>query len=560
MDSLLDALTNVVGMMLLILIITSLGISNAVRVVVENLPEVSKEEMEALKVSVEKTRTNLQKLIQTKTEMQEKQATPEDAAQLAVELEEFQKDNKDLADKTSDIEEWRKRVEEEEKKKAVNEEEVKTAATALADLKAILARTPKRAEKDAKIVRMPNPRLAPDESQAYYVVCRNNKVYFAGNPYEHAFKLRDVIDANIEKLAFTGKSVGSYTFSLVQPRMKDDRYPSIEERVSNTRSLEKQYEAWNQYKYVGMKKEGTGNAVTYTAAEEKGMFETIQQWCFHGESSAELSIAKLRLDPAKVKEFFGDGKLGPRDFKYFVEPSGDTDRLTFSLGFKDEGGWTVDEFRRNDSEFDLAIRKVQSNRGSLIYFYVAPDSFDAYLQAREMTESYNIPAGWTTWKGDKLGSEQLKPMTRLETVEVAVDTVPAEFFRKLADSVGPYLIAEYKKEIDGFQASIDSVKIPDDLPEADKADFKQRLRDEKAEWLMRYYPQFIREVFQGAIVAADVRGIRDVRLSIQPPEIPQVRLFKPSNPPSQPKPKEDPNAKKEKPKPATPPSKTIILD
>jgi len=59
MDSLMDALTNVVGILLLILIISSLGISAAVKKVVENLPEVSKEELEAMRVSRDRTLKNL---------------------------------------------------------------------------------------------------------------------------------------------------------------------------------------------------------------------------------------------------------------------------------------------------------------------------------------------------------------------------------------------------------------------------------------------------------------------------------------------------------------------
>ena len=55
MDSLMDAMTNVVGILLLILIISSLSISDAVRQIVENLPEVSEEQLAAMKVSREKT-------------------------------------------------------------------------------------------------------------------------------------------------------------------------------------------------------------------------------------------------------------------------------------------------------------------------------------------------------------------------------------------------------------------------------------------------------------------------------------------------------------------------
>ena len=67
MDSLMDALTNVVGILLLILIVSSLGITAAVKKVVENLPEVTQEELEAMRASRDKTLKNLQELQQTQT-------------------------------------------------------------------------------------------------------------------------------------------------------------------------------------------------------------------------------------------------------------------------------------------------------------------------------------------------------------------------------------------------------------------------------------------------------------------------------------------------------------
>ena len=72
MDSLLDALTNVVGVLLLILIISSLGLSQAVKVVVENLPQVTKEDLKELKVRAENTRENLKKLEQAAVDPEKK--------------------------------------------------------------------------------------------------------------------------------------------------------------------------------------------------------------------------------------------------------------------------------------------------------------------------------------------------------------------------------------------------------------------------------------------------------------------------------------------------------
>ena len=99
MDSLMDALTNVVGILLLIIIISSLGISAAVKKVVENLPEVTKEELEALKSTRESTLKNLEELRITQQRTETKLPTPEEQLQITAEIEEIEKNNEDLADR-----------------------------------------------------------------------------------------------------------------------------------------------------------------------------------------------------------------------------------------------------------------------------------------------------------------------------------------------------------------------------------------------------------------------------------------------------------------------------
>jgi len=109
MDSLMNALTNVAGILLPILIVSSLGITAAVKQVVENLPEVTKEELEAMKVSRDKTLKNLQQLQITQKNTKDTLPTIEEQALIAAEIDEIEKNNEDLADKTTDIEEWKRK-------------------------------------------------------------------------------------------------------------------------------------------------------------------------------------------------------------------------------------------------------------------------------------------------------------------------------------------------------------------------------------------------------------------------------------------------------------------
>lgn len=550
MDSLMDAMTNVVGILLLILIISSLGISSAVKKIVENLREVTPEQLEQIKVSIDNTRENLQKLRQTQIELQEVQKPEEEVKQLAVELEEFEKDNKELTEKTSDLEEWKKKVMEQEEKKVVNDGNVQVAATELANLKAILAQTEKREVKPAKVVNMPNPRLAPDEATAHFVICKNNKVYYAGDPYTHVYRVRDVIDQNFANLAYTGKGVGAYIYSFQSTRQNDARtgYLPLYETVRVNSRFVKEL-GWESIKMTTMNSAGT-------VQPEKAILPRL----FGAEERKDFAVSKFRIDEARVKAFFGDGKFGPPDFSYHISRNGTTDRLKLALGFKPDGGWTVQQFKVQGSEFDLACKRVSVSRGSFFYYYVAPDSFEVYLDVRDMTEAYKIPAGWTTWNGDRI---ELRGLPRKETTLVNLDALPDDEYAKLAKAVGPPMIAALKDEITNFDAKV-AASVPEDITApAEKKKFTDQLTIERREWVTRYFQSWPRQIFEAVLAASEAGGQKEVRLDVHPPEIPHTRLFVGQNPPSKPKPPPvpvDPKAPKPKPKPKPTGGPKLILD
>lgn len=555
MDSLMDAMTNVVGILLLILIVSSLGISAAVRKIVANIEPVTEQELQIMKTTRENTLQNLEKLRQLQAEMDQRKIDEKEAQQLVLELDEFEENNEELIDKTSDIEEWRKKVEEEEAKKEVNEEEIRVASAELANLKAILDQTPKREIKAAKVVKMPNPRLAPDQAVAYYVVCKNNKIYFVGDPYEHVFRVRDVIDDNFTKLAFTDPGIGSYTYSILGTKQNDARtgFLPLVEDVRRTSRLDKEYAAWENTKLTGFRRTGADPNFNYEVIDPKGGLSTL----FGNQDKREFNVQKFRLDLNKVKAFFGDGATGPPDFRYFIDRNGSTDRLKLSLGFKEEGGLAPEAAREGNSVFQQACKKASVNRGSLFYYYVSPESFDAYLQAREISEAYSIPAGWTTWKGDKL---DLRVMAIRETVRFWISALPAEDYRKIADVAGPALAKALDEEVKNLDKNV-AAAVPKEMTNpAEKTKFISQLSAERKEWIHRNLQNWPRAVFSGALAATETSGQTDVRVDVHPPEIPHTRIFVGSRPPSKPKPPVDPNKPKPKPKPPAGGGAKIILD
>jgi len=544
MDSLMDALTNVVGILLLILIVSSLGISAAVRQVVENLPEISEEELEAMKVSREKTLQNLEDLKQTHTNTLNNLPTEEEAASLAAELKEFEKNNEELAEKTSDIEEWKAKVDQEKEKKEKNEEKVTVADKKNRELAAILAQTPEVEVTKAKEVAMPNPRRADEESRAYYLVCKNEKLYYIGDPYEHAFKIRDVIDQNFSDLAFTGKAIGSYTYSLKSLK-KNDRgsYLPVTEEFRISRREKEALGSWNTL--VAKWSSRTGEIYK----KELSIVDRI----FGDDDKAEIPISKFRYDAKKITEFFGDGKYGPRDFKYFVT-KGNGDRMKMALGMKEDGGWTPDQFLAANSEFEQACKRAAIARRVFFYYFVAPDSFDTYLQARAKSEQFRVAAGWTIWTGEKIEPKAIPQMT---SIRYNLNQLPKDDYMKVAQAVGPYMVAELNKELTEVDARIQAA-VPKELNGAKKQEFVTALKASRSAWNASRFQPYVISIFQAPLALQEASFEKEIAIEIHPPEIPGIRTFAASRPPSAP-PKPQP-AKPTPPKPPAPKKPTIILD
>jgi hypothetical protein len=545
MDSLMDALTNVVGILLLILIISSLGISAAVKQVVENLPEVSKEELEAMKVSRDKTLKNLQDLEQTHSNTLKNLPTEEEATQLVVELEDFEKNNEELADKTSDIAEWQAKVDQMLAAKAENDTKVQVADTRNRELAALLATTPEVEVAQAKEVLMPNPRVADKESRALYLVCKTGRLYFIGDPYEHAFKIRDVIEQNFTDLAFTGKAIGSYTYEVKGTKKNDaGAYLAKTEKYRLNRRERDDLAAWDALKPIWTSREGV-------AAAEASVLQRI----FGAQEEAELAISKFRYDFKKIAAFFGNGKYGPKDFKYHIAQSG-TERIKMGLEMKADGGWTPEQFLAPNSEFEQFCKQASTNRRTLFYYYVAPDSFETYLQARARSEQFRVPAGWSVWEGDKL---EPKAAPAIEVVRYNLDLIPDAEYMKLANLVGPYMVEERNKEHTELDARV-TASIPATVTEpAAKTEFITKLTTERKDWGATRFQPYTLAIFQAALAAQKAAGETEIVIEEHPPEIPQIRTFVAASPPKAPTPPPNPNAPP--PKPAAPSGPgTLILD
>ena len=190
LDSLLDTLTNVVGILVILLSVTQLGVGEAVQKIAESdavRPEAYDEALELLDELMKK-RIELEKLLAVYAPEDDKLADLdlrillkkiEDLeASLAVLME--GKDERDL--KLLELrklkEEAEKRLAEHKKESEKAEKELSAAQELLAKLKAKLADAPAGGYRASTIITLPNPRKAPEGAQSLPVLCREGKVYF----------------------------------------------------------------------------------------------------------------------------------------------------------------------------------------------------------------------------------------------------------------------------------------------------------------------------------------------------------------------------------------------
>ena len=254
LDSLLDTMTNVVGILVLVLIVTQLGVSEAITEITAN-STVTEEDLADAK-------QKLVSLADEKVELAEQTAS---LASIDVEAErerlrrlkeQLETRKKLLAVQSQQANEFSLKIESDRATAAMNQKEVEdtkkkraelqlTLTTSLekqAELKAMLDRTPKRAAAPPKEVNIPDPRPAPPGAQQATFVCAYNHVYpmnVEGIRKEAEIKAKDIIVRRKLNLDPT-KGIDSEAFAKLYTKLNinddffdvecyitDDRWPRL---------------------------------------------------------------------------------------------------------------------------------------------------------------------------------------------------------------------------------------------------------------------------------------------------------------------------------------------
>jgi len=89
-----------------------------------------------------------------------------------------------------------------------------------------------------------------------------------------------------------------------------------------------------------------------------------------------------------------------RRAKDIVKYTETSTRLRNEVSLREGAGEGPDDIKDPASTFQRALRKIASEENSYVWFYVKGDSFDMYLDARNLADEMKALTGWEPWGAD----------------------------------------------------------------------------------------------------------------------------------------------------------------
>lgn len=455
--ALMDTMTNVVGVLIIVLVMVGLSISDAVTTVLSDLPPVTPQELAQIREQAKQ----LPKLL-TPKEIEEKKKQAEMDLKKAIEdLKTVDTSDLESKMKSMDLESYRKQLADRKKEREAQKVATDKLLAELDRLKALLDQTPVFQPPPPSYVRLPNPRPYPEKPNETRVLVAKQGVLSFNQPkfvqpiLDGLEKIKSQLEYQRADYAPFAKLMESV---LGTPAAAAAAWPHIAPLI-NRRQLD---EAAQAYKILS----GGGLAPTRQILEAIADISVPTRSTMPIVASAILAATKgdltewTKLDPSRdpatpiikatksgSKIIFSWGaksievKAAPRDvLDYFVkelakmkniedaskartiydatrlvpmlERAANNPLISGSYTFKPDpqptlayirlaltpkggGGETIEALKQQNSAYIRLMRDVKADPNGVVQFEVMPDAFDAYLEARKVADEIGVAATWT---------------------------------------------------------------------------------------------------------------------------------------------------------------------
>ena len=336
--ALMDTMTNVVGVLIIVLVMIGIGLAKSVQKVLSDLPLVSVEEHKILK-----------------DEMGQYDAK-RDPAEVELEIAKLQGELKKIEDEVHalegeksknpnlmiDLDKLTKELEDKRKERDQRKLAVQKMLGDIDKLKIQLDNTPRYQPPPPMTIRLPNPRPLPPNATIHRIFVTDGKL---------AYLNHDAL------------------FDLVEEKLKDDA------RAKEMGVLKRENLKGPDGKPL-TKKGPSGVAVI----QRRSTFDP-----------ARLS--------AYFDELFNRRKPGSKDpnrdvLVKVVAPSPNQPTIQLQITPRPEAGELPEQQRNTTSHFRTFLRAVAKDPQGVVWFHVARESIAAYHMAREIADFEKVPVGW----------------------------------------------------------------------------------------------------------------------------------------------------------------------
>lgn len=172
--ALMDTMTNVVGVLIIVLVMIGISLASSVRKVLSELPPVTVEQLQALlKNVIESTPSDDPKKLEEELKKEEAKLKKNSDDLKSMDLSTSKQELKMM-----DLDDLTKQIEERKKIRDAKEADVEKLLTEVDRLKALLDTTPVYAPPPATVVKLPNPRPMPEKAVLRRFLVANGRVLF----------------------------------------------------------------------------------------------------------------------------------------------------------------------------------------------------------------------------------------------------------------------------------------------------------------------------------------------------------------------------------------------
>lgn len=451
--ALMDTMTNVVGVLIIVLVMVGLSVASAVKKVLSDLPPVTEEE---LKEIVEQAK-QLPKL-PTPKEVEDKQKQADSDLKKTVEdLKTVDTSDMQSQMKFMDLDVFKKQLEERRKERELSKVETDKMLAELERLKALLDQTPEFKPPPPTYIRLPNPRPYPEKPvETRVLVAKQGVITFSQTKFLQP--ILDGLDKVKSQLVYQKTEAQPFakllTTLLGSPANAQKAWVEISPLIENVQMEHAAlaYKALTEAGIVANKQLLTALAdiavptrqnmavvAQAVAAAAKGDLtlwtkldpsrDPLKPVIKAASAAGKITFSwgsntqEVKANPKDVADYFRDlGKLkGIEDASkaktiydgariaamiqraaanplisgsYAFEPKPQAINVQLVLTPKGGGGESVASMKQPNSPYIRQMRDIKEDPGGVAVFQVMPEAFETYHEARRIADEVGVPATW----------------------------------------------------------------------------------------------------------------------------------------------------------------------